>query len=105
MEVREPAVAYSKRRISIEEYLEMENASIEKHEYYKGEVFARPLCDITHNIVTVNLLGIIGSKLKKRPCRAYSSDQRVHIQSNTLFTYPDISIICGEITTVMLILN
>ena len=27
------------------------------------------------------------------------SDVRIHIESNTLFTYPDISIICGEIIT------
>ena len=41
MEIHEPAVAYSKQKISIEEYLEMENASIEKHEYYKGSI-----CDV-----------------------------------------------------------
>ena len=35
MEVKEPAVACNKQKISIEEYLEMENASIEKHEYYR----------------------------------------------------------------------
>ena len=40
MEVKEPAIAYSKQKISIEAYLEMENAAPEKHEYYKGEVFA-----------------------------------------------------------------
>ena len=40
MEVKEPAPAYDKQKMSIEEYLEMENASLEKHEYYKGEVFA-----------------------------------------------------------------
>lgn len=40
MEVREPALAYNQQKISIEEYLEMENASPEKHEYYQGVVFA-----------------------------------------------------------------
>jgi len=40
MEVKEPAVAYGKQKVSIEEYLEMEQSSIEKHEYYKGEIFA-----------------------------------------------------------------
>lgn len=42
MEVHEPAIAYRKQKVSIEEYLEMENAADEKHEYYKGETFARP---------------------------------------------------------------
>lgn len=40
MEIREPAVAYGKEKISIAAYLELENASPEKHEYYKGEIFA-----------------------------------------------------------------
>ncbi len=100
MEVREPAVAaYSKRRISIEEYLEMENASIEKHEYYKGEVFAMSGAKVPHNEICVNLIAILKNKLKGKKCKPYNSDQRIHIQSNTLFTYPDISIVCGEIIT------
>ena len=40
MEIQEPAIAYNKEKISAKAYLEMENASLEKHEYYKGEVFA-----------------------------------------------------------------
>ncbi len=40
MEVKEPDQAYQKKYYSIQEYLEMENAASEKHEYYKGEIFA-----------------------------------------------------------------
>jgi hypothetical protein len=39
-EVHEPEVAYSKKKYTIEEYLELENASDTKHEYYLGEIFA-----------------------------------------------------------------
>ena len=99
MEIHEPAVAYSKQKISIEEYLEMENASIEKHEYYKGEVFAMSGAKVPHNTISSNLSGILYNKLKGKKCKPYGSDQRIHIQSNTLFTHPDISIICGEIKT------
>ena len=38
--LREPVVAYGKKNFTIEEYLEMETAAIEKSEYYKGEIFA-----------------------------------------------------------------
>src|SRR6185312_3184920 len=99
MEVHEPAVAYGKQKISIKEYLEMENASMEKHEYYKGEIFAMSGAKIPHNTISSNLSGILYNKLKGKKCKPYGSDQRIHIQSNTLFTYPDISIICGEIKT------
>ncbi len=99
MEAKEPAVAYSKERTSIEEYLEMENASDEKHEYYKGEIFAMSGAKVPHNKIAGNLFIAIGQRLKGKKCKPYNSDQRIHIQSNTLFTYPDISIICGEVIT------
>jgi len=99
MEVKEPAVAYNKEKISIEAYLEMENVSIEKHEYYKGEVFAMSGAKVSHNTISGNLFVTLSNKLKGKKCKPYNSDQRIHIQSNTLFTYPDISIICGEIIT------
>jgi len=99
MEVHEPAVAYGKQKISIEEYLEMENEAMEKHEYYQGEIFAMSGAKVPHNTVTKNLSGILFGKLKGKKCQPYGSDQRIHIPSNTLFTYPDISIICGEIIT------
>ncbi len=99
MEVREPAIAYSKQKLSVEEYLEMENAADEKHDYYKGEIFAMSGAKMPHNRISSNLLIVLGLKLKGKKCQPYGSDARIHIESNTLFTYPDISIICGETIT------
>jgi len=99
MEVHEPAVAYGKQKFSIEDYLEMENAADEKHEYYKGEIFAMSGAKVPHNIIATNFLATLYNKLKGKQCKPFNSDQRIHIPSNTLFTYPDISIICGEIVT------
>jgi Uma2 family endonuclease len=99
MEIKEPAIAYSQQKISIEAYLEMENAALEKHEYYKGEVFAMSGAKVPHNRISTNLLMTLGQKLKGKKCQPFGSDQRIHIQSNTLFTYPDISVVCGEILT------
>lgn len=99
MEVHEPVLGYGKQKVSIEEYLEMENAADEKHEYYKGEIFAMSGAKVPHNTITTNILISLGQKLKGKDCRPFNSDQRIHIPSNTLFTYPDISIICGEIIT------
>ena len=97
MEVNEPAVAYNRKRYSIEEYLEMENAATEKHEYYQGEIFAMSGAKSQHNIVAKNLMISLGNKLMDKPCQPYGSDLRIHVEKNTLFTYPDLSIICGEL--------
>jgi Uma2 family endonuclease len=100
MEVREPAIAYGKKKLTIEEYLEFEKDSIEKHEYYRGEIFAMSGTLVTHNIIASNTFGLLYQKLKgKGGCRPFNSDLRIHIEKNTLFTYPDISVICGEVIT------
>ena len=99
MDIREPAVAYGQRKYSIAEYLEIENAAIEKHEYYKGEIFSMSGAKVPHNIISVNILGLLVSKLKGKPCKPFNSDQRIHVEKNTLFTYPDISVFCGEMFT------
>jgi Uma2 family endonuclease len=98
-EVNEPAVAYHKNNTSIEAYLEYERAATVKHEYYKGEVFAMSGASNRHNKIFSNLFGDIHYKLKGKKCQPYGSDMRVHIPENTLFTYPDISIFCGDIIT------
>jgi Uma2 family endonuclease len=92
--VQEPAPKYN--YISQEEYLEMERAALEKHEYYQGEIFAMSGASLKHNEVFSNLFGEIQGKLKGKSCKPYGSDLRIHVPKNSLYTYPDISIICDK---------
>jgi Uma2 family endonuclease len=92
--VKEPALKYN--YISQEEYLEQERAATEKHEYYQGEIFAMSGASLKHNRVFSNLFIGIGNQLKGKGCQPYGSDLRIHVPKNTLYTYPDISIICGD---------
>ncbi len=104
MEVREPAVAYGKNKFTEEEYLKMEEQSSEKHEFYQGEIFllhagemsAMSGAKVTHNIISGNIFGEIKQQLKGKPCQPFNSDQRIYIPANALYTYPDISIVCGK---------
>ncbi len=104
MEVREPAVAYGKNKFTEEEYLKMEKQSAEKHEFYRGEIFllhtgevsAMSGAKVIHNIISGNIFGEIKHKLKGKSCQPFNSDQRVYIPQNSLYTYPDISIVCGK---------
>jgi Uma2 family endonuclease len=98
--VKEPAVDYNKRRYTIEEYLEMERASEVKHEYYQGEIFAMAGASPSHNFIHSNVLVEAGIQLRKKSCRPLGSDMRLHIPENTLFTYPDIAIYCGDLSTI-----
>jgi Uma2 family endonuclease len=99
LELREPVAVYGKKKLTIEEYLEFEKTSEEKHEYYEGEIFAMSGSKVSHNTIAINLTVILGQMLKGKSCKPFNSDQRIYITGNTLFTYPDISIVCGEIQT------
>ena len=96
MTLNEPALDYVKRKYTIEEYLEMENGASERHEYYQGEIFAMSGAKIPHNKICGNLYFYLRQALKGSPCQPYDSNTRLHIEKNTLFTYPDITVICGD---------
>ena len=95
-EVKEAAVSYNKQYYTVEEYLEMERASNVKHEYYQGEIFAMSGANPRHNFIFSNVFIGIGMQLQNSPCQPFGSDMRMHIPENTYFTYPDISVYCGE---------
>jgi Uma2 family endonuclease len=83
--------------ITAEEYLEMESTAIDKHEYYQGKIYAMSGASIPHNMIASNMIYLLKSKLKGGGCKPFGSDLRIHIPTNSLYTYPDLSIICGDI--------
>ena len=85
--------------VSPQKYLDTERLALDKHEYFEGEVFAMSGASIVHNVLFKNTYIDLGIKLKGKKCQPYGSDLRIHIPKNSLYTYPDISIICDEIET------
>lgn len=98
-EVREPVPVYGMKKLTIEEYLAFERNAEDKHEYYQGEVFTMSGAKLAHNMVTGNLYFNLRKRLEGKSCKPFNSDQRIYVPENSLFTYPDISIICGDILT------
>jgi phenylacetic acid degradation protein/carnitine operon protein CaiE len=97
-EVHEPArrYGYEEARFSIEEYLDMEKYANVKHEYYNGAVFAMSGAKADHNLISINLIFALKLKLSGSTCEVFNSDQRIFIEERELFTYPDVSLVCGE---------
>lgn len=82
--------------VTAEEYLRAEREALNKHEYYRGQIFAMSGASLPHNIIFKNTFLNLGIKLKGKKCQPFGSDLRIHIPENSLYTYPDISIICGK---------
>lgn len=82
--------------VSVAEYLQMEEMAVEKSEYYRGEVFGMSGGSIAHNTISTNATALLWNFLRDKPCRVFNSDQKIRIEANSLITYPDVSILCGE---------
>jgi len=87
----------SKPYYTAEQYFELERTSDSKHEYYDGEIFALAGGSENHNLLAANMSGILYNQLRKRPCKFYPSDMRVRIVKTGLYTYPDLSVVCGAV--------
>src|SRR5213079_838230 len=79
-----------------EEYLSAERKSEIKHEYFAGEIFAMVGASKRHNLITANIIRILGNQLLDRPCNVYPSDMRVKVSATGKYTYPDVVVACEE---------
>jgi Uma2 family endonuclease len=79
---------------SPEEYLRWENAHSEKHEYYRGEVFAMVGATRKHVSAAINLSLELGQHLRGTGCRIYMSDMKLRVEAANAFFYPDLIVTC-----------
>jgi Uma2 family endonuclease len=90
------STAPTRRRITVAEYVARERDSLEKHEYYRGEVLAMAGASPRHNRIAGNIFAKLYQQLEGKPCHPYGSDQRIRIEEADLSTYLDVSVICGK---------
>ncbi len=85
-----------KRRLTPEEYLEIERQADHKSEYFNGEMFVCTGASENHVDIVGNINAIFGAQLRNKKCKAYSSDMRVKVSMTGLYTYPDVVVVCGQ---------
>lgn len=86
----------AKRNLTPEQYLAFERSSEERHEYAGGEVLAMTGGSLAHNLIVGNLVAELRSALRSRGCFVCPSDMRVKITASERYTYPDVTVVCGE---------
>ena len=85
------------KRYTPAEYLALERAAEFKSEYFKGEIFAMAGATRQHCRISANVVIETGDQLRETPCEAFGSDMRVMVSATGLYTYPDVTIACGEL--------
>ena len=88
----------SARRLhySYDEYLDALKRSDVKLEYCDGEIYAMAGGTLAHAALSARMIRIIGSQLSTG-CEVFTSDAKVRIDETDLTTFPDASVVCGEI--------
>jgi Uma2 family endonuclease len=87
-----------------DEYLALERASQERHEYLDGQIYAMAGESLEHGDICMNLSRIVSTGLLGSPCRALSKDTKVRsgpiprpsYSTKGLYSFPDLVVVCGE---------
>ena len=85
-----------KPRFTPEEYLARERKAAYKSEYDQGEIFDMSGASIAHNTIELNLTSELRARVRGGPCRVFPGNLRVKASPSGLYTYPDASIVCGQ---------
>jgi Uma2 family endonuclease len=75
--------------------LERERLAERKSEYFQGEIFAMSGVNVWHVSIVANVVGELGQQLKGKPYRVSASDLRLRVTPASLYTYPDVMVVCG----------
>jgi len=86
--------------VTFADYLEAEQSSDVKHEWFHGAVYAMSRGTPEHARLSARIMGLMGNALPE-DCEIYSSGLMLYAAEVKLSTYADASVVCGELETIM----
>ena len=89
----------SAQSLTYPEYVALERSSDVRHEFLDGTVVAMAGGTPEHGALAAAIIRELGGALRGKPCRVFSSDVRVRVPETGLATYPDVSVVCGQLET------
>jgi len=82
---------------SYDEYIQVDEDSHVRHEYLDGQIYAMAGGSPEHAELAANVITALRTRLRGGGCHVYSSDLRVRVLATGLATYPDVTVVCGEV--------
>ena len=80
-------------KLSLADFLDWENQQPDKHEFYRGEVFAMVGGRRVHGVVVTNLTAALRALLRGTPCRVFAESMKVQPADDAIL-YPDVFVTC-----------
>lgn len=88
------AQPHTTHKLTLEEYLRMEEKSDVRHEFYDGEVYAIAGGTLNHNLLIDSVKDILKAQLKGSGCRVLSENMKVDVGTGSHMPYPDVVLTC-----------
>ncbi len=85
-----------KRFYTTEEFLQAEAWAEERHEYWRGEIFAMAGTTKSHNTCVGNLYVALRTHFNPRNCDVFTENILLEVISDQYYTYPDLTVTCSE---------
>lgn len=84
--------------LSYEDYLALERATNQRHEWLDGQAYAMAGGTLLHGALCAAVSRELGLLALSCGCVVYSADAKVRVAATGLATYPDASVVCGGVT-------
>jgi Uma2 family endonuclease len=82
-------------RLTVSDYFDNDQHSQDKLEFYYGTIVAQAGATARHNAIVTNVIGHLFPQLRSQGCHIYPSDLRIQAVDQHVYTYPDLTIVCG----------
>lgn len=90
------ATPVKQKKYTAAEYLALENKAEFKSEFFDGEIVPMAGASANHNILTGKIHARLLLALEDLNYAVFMSDMRLWIPSKQHYTYPDVTVVCGE---------
>ena len=85
-----------KRKMTVEEYFQLDSDPTAKYEYIEGYAVAMSGGSVAHEWVAKNIVRELDRIFQDDPCQAHTSDMKVLVPATGSYFLPDVSVSCDE---------
>ena len=86
------------RQMSVEEFLDFAEQSVDWYEYYDGKIHRMTSTKFNHNVISHNLGLLLGIRLADTDCQVLGAGQGVRAGEDS-YLISDLSVVCGHAET------
>ncbi len=87
--------AAHKRFYTTAEFFQAEAVAEERHEYWRGEIFAMAGTTKSHNTCVGNLYVALRTHFNPRHCDVFTENILLEVIADQYYTYPDLTVTCS----------